>query len=279
MAQNTKSFHKQHDEVLVAIMNDKADFAILQDKLWYRIPVKSMPKPWPPKWLAFYQTKIFGDEAFSIRYYGHVRDIRQVTRRDLFPNEFQSEKTGKQYFQVFLDKINKLDQPILSARRRRLVFIPTTWSKFSNAVEINDLYHDSPLEDHLWGVLKEINIHAERQWDLKVNAKRYLLDFAVFCVNGSIDIETDGDTYHANPERAAIDNERNNDLTSRGWEVLRFTTKQVAEEKATYCVEKVTHTINRLGGLSGEGIVPRTFYNLPHGTAEQLTLFDEESDS
>jgi hypothetical protein len=47
-----------NDPVLVAIMNKPADFAILLDQHWYRIPAETAPKQWPPEWLAFYQTKI-----------------------------------------------------------------------------------------------------------------------------------------------------------------------------------------------------------------------------
>jgi hypothetical protein len=54
---------KQNDavrgEVLVALLKDVSDFAILRDQGWYRIPEASAPKNWPPKWLAFYQPKSF----------------------------------------------------------------------------------------------------------------------------------------------------------------------------------------------------------------------------
>jgi hypothetical protein len=60
-------------EVLIAIINNKRDFAYARDENWYRIPVTSAKKwlqnRWPPEWIAFYQTKVFGDEAYSIRYY------------------------------------------------------------------------------------------------------------------------------------------------------------------------------------------------------------------
>ena len=42
----------ERGEVLVAIMNNKRDFAILQEQLWYRVPVDTAPKRWPPRWLA-----------------------------------------------------------------------------------------------------------------------------------------------------------------------------------------------------------------------------------
>ncbi|MFN8441492.1 MAG: hypothetical protein U0175_12005 [Caldilineaceae bacterium] len=51
-----------------------------------------MKERWPPQWLALYQTKIFGDEAFSIRYFAQVQSIRKVYRWQLFPDEPRTSK-------------------------------------------------------------------------------------------------------------------------------------------------------------------------------------------
>jgi hypothetical protein len=141
-------------EVLVAIINDKLDFAILREKLWYRIPVSSVKKwlieKWPPKWLAFYQTSALDAEKHAINYFAEVVDIRRVRRGQLFPNNPQDEKSNKYYYQIFVKPIQKLPKPIYSRRFRRIIFIPTTWDKFINAIEVNDLYDESSLEDKLW---------------------------------------------------------------------------------------------------------------------------------
>ena len=65
----------ERGEVLVAIMNNTADFAILQEKLWYRIPVASTPKRWPPQWMAFYDRRAFRKTAHSIHHYGRVDSV------------------------------------------------------------------------------------------------------------------------------------------------------------------------------------------------------------
>lgn len=264
-------------ELLVAILNEPHDFHIVREHGWYRIPVDSVDKRlkdrWPPRWLAFYQTKVFGDDAYAIHYYAHVRDVRRVTRHDLFPSEPPGKKSGRTYYQVLLDPLQTLSQPILSRRWRRIVFIPTTWEKFMRAAEINDLYDDSPLEDHLWAALKRRNIPAERQEYVTVGGQNYALDFAVYCANGAIDIETDGDTYHANPDKAAEDNRRNNNLTAAGWKILRFTTQQIHEQTDDYCIPEVTRTITKLGGVD-DGFVPRRIDSRPD-YPYQLGLFDD----
>lgn len=265
-------------EVLVAIMNNLLDFAIARDKHWYRIPMRSaenlLKERWPPQWLAFYQTKAFGREAYAVKYFARVLDIRQVFRWQLFPNEPHDEKGKRRYHQLVLSPLQQLPRPILSRRWRLIVFIPTTWHKFVNAVEINDLYDESPLEDRLWAELKRFEIAAERQYFVRAKSQRYALDFAVFCDRGKIDVETDGDTWHADPARIPLDNERDNHLTGLGWAVLRFNGRQVREATAEYCVPTIMKSINRLGGLTTEGIIPRTFDpNDPEG-ARQLTLFE-----
>lgn len=262
-------------EVLVAIINLSADLEIVREQGWYRVPVKSAPKRWPPQWLAFYQPKAFKDEAYSINYYGRVVQIRITRREELFPNEPPSDRTGKQYYQVFLEQLERRARPIVSQRLRRIVFIPTTGAKFAAATEINDLYDDSPLEDTLWQELKRLSIPAERQMDFSAERSRYLLDFAIYCVHGRIDIEADGDTWHADKERIPLDNERNNALGAQGWQVLRFNGQQIREGLADYCIPKIAETINQLGGLSDDGPAPRTFHVSGETITQQLTLFEK----
>jgi very-short-patch-repair endonuclease len=261
-------------EVLVAIMNNQHDFGLLREELWYRVPVDTAPRRWPPRWLAFYQTKIFGDEAFAVHYYGRVRSIRVVRRHELFPQEPPNPKSDRRYYQVHLQSLERWEYPIFSRRRRRIVFIPTTWPKFANAVEINDLWDESPLEDRLWAELKRVAIWAERQWPHPVGRAWYFLDFALFCTGGKIDVETDGDTWHAAPKRIPEDNRRDNDLEVSGWHVLRFNGQQIRESMSEYCVPKITEMINRLDGLKEDRLVPRAFHSGSEGIAQQLTLFD-----
>lgn len=266
-------------EVLVAIMNDKRDFAIARDQRWYRIPVGSAKKwlkdRWPPRWLAFYQTKVFGPEAYSVSYYASVVGIDRVRRRELFPGEPENKKSNRLYYQLLLGPLHRLPNPILSRRWRRIVFIPTTWDKFTHAVEINDLYDDSPLEDRLWVAFKRYNIPAERQEFVTVKEQNFALDFAIYCADGNVDVETDGDTWHANPEKAAEDNLRDNALEAVGWKILRFSTQQIREATEEYCIPTVVKTINNLGGVDEGAYVPRRIDTDADGSY-QLGLFDDD---
>jgi very-short-patch-repair endonuclease len=258
-------------EVLVAIINNRLDFVKALEDHWYRIPISSQEKwlkdRWPPRWLALYQTKAFGKEAYAINYYAEVRDIRQVFRWHLFPGQPHDEKFNRRYYQLILEPLHPLQKPIFSRRRRRIVFIPTTRNRLFNAAEINDLYAESSLEDRLWAELKRLQILAERQELVTVKKRNYFLDFAIYCASGKIDVETDGDEWHATPEKAEVDNLRDNDLESVGWQQLRFTGRQIQEQMAEYCVPKVVQTINNLDGLEEGGVIPRKIdLDAPNGT-------------
>ncbi len=268
----------EHGQVLIAILNKLLDFNVAREQHWYRIPVSSVDKwlkdRWPPQWLAFYQTKVFGEDAYSINYYAPVKKIREVHRWQLFPDQPRDEKSEKRYYQIAFDDLQRLTTPILSRRRRRIIFIPTTWQKFKAATEINDLYDESPLEDLLWDELKRLRIPAERQEFIEIGERTYNLDFAVYCATGKLDIETDGDIWHANPEKAAQDNVRDNDLETGGWKLLRFSTPQIKEEMAEYCIRAIVETVNNLGGVDEGGILSRKIdLNAREGTF-QPGLFD-----
>jgi len=269
----------QRGQVLVAILNNLLDFNIACERCWYRIPVSSVEKwlqdRWPPQWLAFYQTKIFGEEAFSINYYAQVVEIRKVYRWQLLPDQPRDEKSQRRYYQILFDRLRRLPAPVTSRRWRRIVFISTTWEKFIAASEINDLYDESPLEDLLWSELKRLSIHAERQEFIEIGEQTYNLDFAIYCAIGKLNVETDGDTWHANPEKAAQDNVRDNNLETAGWKLLRFNTQQIREEMAQYCVPAIVKTVNKMGGVDEGGVLARKIdLNAPDGL-HQLGLFDD----
>lgn len=262
-------------EVLIALLKEKSHFNNLQWEGWYHLPVDKTPKRWPPEYIAFYQPKAFGTDAFRIRHFGRINKIIPTHYKDLFPNKFDSAKSDKQYHQIFIEKLESLPRPIPSRMPRSVIFISTKWNKFIRAQQLNDLFDESPLEDEIWEAFKESNIYAERQWREPIGKQFYQLDFAIFCNKGKIDVEADGDTWHAQKDRIGRDNKRNNDLEKRGWHVLRFNGKEIREDKAHYLLQ-VRETVNRLDGLKDDGIVARKFSTDGSG-AQQLSLFEDRS--
>lgn len=276
-------------EVLVAVVARPLDLTYAREQHWYRIPVESVEKflkrRWPPQWLALYQTRAFGVEAFAVNYYAHVENISIVTRRELFPKDVTGFDDGihrkkpvtseRRYYKLALGELQKWTPPILSRRLRRIVFIPTTMEKFQNAVEINDLYDESPLEDKLWAAMKRLGIHAEREDYVRAGENEYALDFAIYCAKGNIDVETDGDRWHLDADKSRADNRRDNDLETYGWRTLRFSSAQIREELETYCVETVRENINQLGGIQEPNqFMPRKIHPDAAKGIYQPSIFD-----
>lgn len=241
------------DELLVGIVNKISDYELLQNQGWYRIPIqkadKLLRKRWPPKWIAFYYTNAIKDFPQMIIHYAKISKITTSNRRELFPLEKENYKSKLRYYKISFHKFETLPKPILSRRWRRIVFIQTTYKKFINAVEVNDLYDGSRLEDRLWAEFKRNGIGAERQQVIRVDDKFYFLDFAIHCKKGKINVETDGDRWHHNPQGSTKDNLRNNDLASNGWCIIRFDSNQIREKMETYCIPTVKVSINKLGGM------------------------------
>jgi very-short-patch-repair endonuclease len=254
------------EELLVGIVNTQSDFDIIQEQHWYRIPIEKvknqLERRWPPKWIAFYYTNAIKDFPQMIVHYAKVKNILEASRQELFPVDKHPYKSSRRYYKISFDKLESLSKPILSRRWRRIVFINSTYKKFINAVEVNDLFDGSHLEDRLWAACKRHKIAAERQQVVKVDNKFYFLDFAIHCKKGKLDIETDGDRYHHNPEAAAKDNIRNNDLTSNGWNVIRFDSNQIHEKLESYCLPTIMTNVNKLGGIDFDKTAMERFKKL-----------------
>ena len=203
--------------VLVAIVPRKKDWRILEEKHWYRIPVKSAPK--------------------------------MIERVELLPDEPNHTRANEDYYKFTIDELKKLPRPIPSKRWRRIIFIPTTLNKLMEAKEINDLYHTSPIEEKLYKALKRRKIPAERQFLVCETKEPYCLDFAVFCKSGKLDIECDGDKYHSSKKARERDRKRNNELTAAGWSILRFSGSEIHKNPKA-CIRQIKKAIKSLKGLT-----------------------------
>lgn len=243
-----KSNYPKHD-MLVCVLKYRIDMSILKDQLWYRIPVKSAPENLNEfKFLSFYQTKIFENENWMIKYYGPIKSITTLKRKQLFPHEPRNEKSEEKYHKIELYELLTLQKPIVSKRWRLIVFIRTTFDKFKRAEEINDLFHDSPLEDKLWKEIKKNQLVAERQFFQARGRKKYFLDFAMFCQRRKLDIECDGKSHRSTNELIMRDQNRDKDLTKLGWEILRYDSGKLRD--VSLCVNEISETANRYGGLA-----------------------------
>ncbi len=217
--------------VLVAVMTQPRDFEIARDEGWYRIPVRSAPKFFPPDYMAFYFTRAFGDQAWSVRYFAPVRGHELLTRRDLLPHEPHHPRAEQPYYKVQLGRLVQREPPIVSATWRRITFILTNGRRFSTAREINELILGPKEHDFLWRALKEGGLHAERQYVIRDERAVYRVDMAVLCRDGVVGIMCGSPLSGSRP----------------GFPLLQFTPEQI-ETRLDQCLAAVQQAVEPLGG-------------------------------
>ena len=179
-------FHSS-DRVLVAIMNNRRDFETARDEGWYRVPHKHAPQSTTEAAvLAFYFTKAFGDEKWSVRWYGPVRGHELVRRRDLLPDQIDHPRADEVYYKLQLGPLMQLERPIPSLRWRRIAFIETSWDRLTAAEEVNDLYASGA--DGLYVTLKEAGFWPEREFEVRESGVAYTVDLAIPCQEGAVTI-------------------------------------------------------------------------------------------
>jgi very-short-patch-repair endonuclease len=235
------------DVVLIAVMTQRRDLEIARDQGWYRIPARHAPAEGVgAPFLAFYQTKSFGPERWSINYLAPVSRWETVRRVDLFPQEPGHPQAQQSYYKVSLEPLVRLPHPVASRKLRRIAFIVTRWALLERATEINDLFHGNQLEERLWQVLKKAGIPAERHLTVREQRQSYVLDLAVFCRDGKLGVLCQGDTATSDdPGRWT----QVCALAGRGWAVLRFSLAEV-EQNLPGCLEAVERAVQRLGGAA-----------------------------
>jgi very-short-patch-repair endonuclease len=232
----------------VAVVTRRKDWTRLQDEHWYRIPVRTAPSDFARfKWLAFYQTRVFGDEKWAVNWFARVVRVTRVRRIDLLPGEPGHPRALDEYYRLEIGPLQRLERPIPSTRLRRIVFIPTTLARLKRAREINDLFCDSPIENRLYSRLRRTGLSPERQYFVREYGPGNMLDMALFCRDGNVDVECDGERYHTGPERAEVDRTRDNRLVSAGWHILRFSGREIVRDPIS-CIDTIQRTVRRLGG-------------------------------
>ncbi len=233
---------------LVAVVTRLRDWDLVRNEHWYRIPVRTAPDGIERlRWLAFYQTAVFGDEKWAVNYLARVRRVTRVRRIDLVPDEPGHPRALDEYWRIEIDRLERLPRPIPSLRLRRIVFIPTTLERLRRGREINDLFCDSPIEYRLYSKLKRAGLAPERQYFVREYGPGNMLDLALFCRDGNIDVECDGERYHTGPAKAELDRMRDNRLVSAGWHVLHFSGREIVRAPGR-CLATVRRTVRRLGG-------------------------------
>ncbi len=141
--------------ILVAVMNTPRDLEIARLLGWYRIPLRSAPKVIAVDYLAFYQTRAFGDQGSCIQYAAAVQGHELTTRVELLRDETDHPHANQEYFKIQLGPLEALSKPIRAEKWRRITFFYTTGEYLLNAETINDLIIQADERQMLWQALRE----------------------------------------------------------------------------------------------------------------------------
>jgi hypothetical protein len=95
----------QDERVLTFVMNNVPDFEIAQDYHWYCIPVRSASKRWQRAYLAFFQTKVSGEEKWAVNYCARVLNHSGVRRCDLVPLQGKHPRANNLYCRCNLESL------------------------------------------------------------------------------------------------------------------------------------------------------------------------------
>lgn len=232
--------------VLVCVLKHKSDLTLLLREHWYRIPALHAPTK-KFSYLAFYEPARFGRQGKRIRYYARILGHELYPRKILLPQETNHPHAHTPYYRIRLGKIMRLPRPIVNALPRRVSFGFTTMRRLKTARSILDLYAIPDTETIIQRELARNKIKYKAQHHLTLDAKRYCLDFAIFCKQGPIAIECDNLKAHDIKSQRKKDALKTRHLRRRGWIVIRLREPEIMAHPGA-CVLKIKKAVHKLGG-------------------------------
>src|SRR5574339_282600 len=141
--------------VLVCLMPSPRDLEIARLLGWYRIPFRTAPKVVAVDYLAFYQPSAFGQRGGQIEFVAPVKGHELTTRGELLKDEANHPRAKEEYYKIQLGGLEKLSQPIISDKWKRLTFLYTTGEYLLKAKTLNDLVINGDERQVLWRSLRE----------------------------------------------------------------------------------------------------------------------------
>ena len=172
------------DRVLVGVINRKADFEIVQNEHWYRIPRDSAPRSIDAEYIAFYLSGYFKKERAGIHYYARRTGHELLRRIDLLPHQPDHKRANALYYKLQLGDLLPIDPPITNPTNRSFAFIYTTWDRFKAAKTLADLYSKSDwFVERLCHELRQVGISSEQIWQDEERG-RQIAELRIRCEDG-----------------------------------------------------------------------------------------------
>ncbi len=146
---------QQTSLVLVCLLPAPRDLEIARLLGWYRIPLRRAPKVVAVDYLAFYQPSSFGERGGQIEYVAEVRGHELTTRGELLKDESGHPRANEEYYKIQVGGLEKIREPIVAEKWKRMTFLYTTGEYLMNARTLNDLVVAGDERGLLWRSLRE----------------------------------------------------------------------------------------------------------------------------
>jgi len=141
--------------ILVCLLPSPRDLEIARLLGWYRIPLRTAPKVVAVDYLAFYQPSAFGERGGQIEFVAEVRGHELTTRGELLKDEADNPRAKEEYYKIQIGGLEKLKEPILAGKWKRITFLYTTGEYLLKAKTLNNLVIDGDERQLLWRSLRE----------------------------------------------------------------------------------------------------------------------------
>jgi len=141
--------------ILVCLLPSPRDLEIARLLGWYRIPLRTAPKVVAVDYLGFYQPSAFGERGGKIEFVAEVRGHELTTRAELLKDEADHPRAREEYYKIQIGGLEKLKEPVVAEKWKRITFLYTTGEYLLNAKRLNDLVVDGDERLVLWRSLRE----------------------------------------------------------------------------------------------------------------------------
>ena len=132
------------DPILIALLPKPIDLERAHAG-WYRVPLRHAPASlMEAKALAFYQPAAFGKARWQVAWWGAIRTLETLRRRELIPEQPNHKRANEWYVCVRLAPLVAIQPPKQAKKGRRLLFVPATWGAFQAAKTLDDLFKRRP---------------------------------------------------------------------------------------------------------------------------------------
>lgn len=141
--------------ILVCLIPTPRDLEIARLLGWYRIPLRTAPKVVAVDYLAFYQPAAFGARGGRVEYVAEVHGHELTTRAELLKDEANHPRAKEEYYKIQVGGLEKLKEPIIAGKWKRITFLYTTGEYLLRAKTLNGLVVDGEERQILWRSLRE----------------------------------------------------------------------------------------------------------------------------